>query len=286
MIADAITLNNELDILEIRLETLNPLVDKFVIVEAELTQTLLPKPLHFSLNSARFERYKDKIVHIAVKAEECPENDSNPWNMENFQRNCIARGLARCGMEDGDVVLIGDCDEIPRPEALEKTVFGEGMNLSGGRHIKLDHPISFVGSFNAYFLNLHAPDKEWVGTAAVPRSMLHLMSPQEVRNSKDFFDRVEGAWHFSYCSGGIEGVWSKYRSTIEPISKDCLFREKEDFRAFFNDRVLRRKRFIYMDRRDDMSVALAESSFDDLPECVKANPGKYGHMLFKEGMSV
>lgn len=279
MIADAIVFNNEILVLETRMATLDPIVDKFVVVEAELTQSLLPKPLHFSLNQARFERFKDKIIHIVVKAEECPDNSIHSWEMENFQRDCISRGLEQCGLADEDIVLISDCDEIPHPGVLERTVFGPG----GGRNIILDHPIAFEGSFHAYYLDLHAPDKGWVGTVALPRHLMSRMSPQAVRDNKDFFDRVEGAWHFSYCAGGWKGVFDKYRATIEPISKDCLIKEESEFKAFFGQRVLKDKRFIYMDRRDDMSVKLDLFHRDKLPECVQGDTEKYAELLFPQG---
>ena len=59
-------LYNELDLLEMRLEILSGVVDKFVVVEANRTHTLRPKPLHFAQNASRFARFKDKIVHIAL----------------------------------------------------------------------------------------------------------------------------------------------------------------------------------------------------------------------------
>ena len=50
MIVDVILFYNELEMLEYRLETLYPVVDKFVIVEATRTFRGNPKPLLFSNN--------------------------------------------------------------------------------------------------------------------------------------------------------------------------------------------------------------------------------------------
>ena len=47
MIYDCFPFNNELDILEIRLNILNDVVDKFILVEASKTQSLLDKPFYF-----------------------------------------------------------------------------------------------------------------------------------------------------------------------------------------------------------------------------------------------
>ena len=46
MIFDCFSFFNELELLEIRLNILNDVVDKFVVVEGTLTHTGKPKPLY------------------------------------------------------------------------------------------------------------------------------------------------------------------------------------------------------------------------------------------------
>ena len=53
---DCFVFFNELDILEIRLNTLDPLVDYFVLVESTHTFTGQDKPLHFEPNKTPFAR--------------------------------------------------------------------------------------------------------------------------------------------------------------------------------------------------------------------------------------
>ena len=50
MIVDCFPFFNELDLLEIRLNILKDVVDKFVLVEASKTQTKLDKPFYFEDN--------------------------------------------------------------------------------------------------------------------------------------------------------------------------------------------------------------------------------------------
>src|SRR5947208_2297917 len=114
MIYDCFTFFNELDLLEIRLNVLTEIVDRFVLVEAHQTHQGEHKPLYFAENRARFHRYNDKIIHVVVDG--FPPDAVSPWDRENHQRNCIARGLA--GARLGDTVLISDADEIPRPELI------------------------------------------------------------------------------------------------------------------------------------------------------------------------
>lgn len=60
---DAILMSSELDLLEIRMEELDPVVDRFFIVESNATFTGLPKPLHFADNRARFAKFERKITY-------------------------------------------------------------------------------------------------------------------------------------------------------------------------------------------------------------------------------
>jgi hypothetical protein len=74
---DCILINDELDILDIRLNTLDSVIEKFVIVESDLTHSGKPKPLHFQENWSRFEKFKDKIIHLVYHAHAVDPNNPN-----------------------------------------------------------------------------------------------------------------------------------------------------------------------------------------------------------------
>ena len=86
-VVDTFMFYNELDILELRLETLDPWVDRFVLVEAEVNHIGGSKELFFEKNKERYAKWLDKIVHVVVSADEAPK-DENPWSREKFQREC------------------------------------------------------------------------------------------------------------------------------------------------------------------------------------------------------
>ena len=115
MVYDCFSFFNELDLLEIRLNTLDSVVDKFVLVEATKTHNGKDKPLVYNENAKRFARFHDKIIHIVVDS--FPEFESS-WTFENYQRNQIVRGLH--GAKEDDVVLLSDIDEIPNPKLVKK----------------------------------------------------------------------------------------------------------------------------------------------------------------------
>ena len=95
-------------LLEIRLNILDKYVDYFVIVEGNKTWQNNNKKLRFDIK--KFENFKNKIIYVPVN--DMPDGE-NPWVRENFQRNCISRGLLNSSPED---IIIDDagCEPTQR----------------------------------------------------------------------------------------------------------------------------------------------------------------------------
>ena len=185
MLYDCFLFFNELDLLDLRLEELGPLVDKFVLVEADKTFSGKMKELCFVNNRHRYAKYLDKIINISV--EDMPV-DKNRWKVERYQRNSILRGLSACHPED--IIMVSDIDEIPHPEAVQAL-----------RDFKKD---KFIASFKqrlfCYYLN-GSIGTVWQGTAATRRKFLKF--PQDLRDvgTRKFLRKTvinNGGWHFSY----------------------------------------------------------------------------------------
>ena len=98
-------------LLDLRFNILYNFVDYFVIVESN--RTWQNKRKTFNFNIKNFEKFSHKIVYIKV---EDMTDGENPWIRENFQRNCITRGLLKASNED--LIIISDADEIPNPEKI------------------------------------------------------------------------------------------------------------------------------------------------------------------------
>lgn len=62
-VMDAVLMSSELDLLEIRMNELDSVVDYFFIVESNATFTGLPKKTYFAENRERFSRFEGKIVY-------------------------------------------------------------------------------------------------------------------------------------------------------------------------------------------------------------------------------
>lgn len=218
MIYDCFTFFNELDLLEIRLNILNDVVDKFVLVEATKTHSGKDKPLYFNENKERFKDFEDKIIHIIV--DDFPQLDiskkdkfGNRWILENFQRDAIMRGLSEC--KPSDIILISDVDEIPNPDAIKK--YKNGICV-------LEQKMMY------YFINtICVTDPMW-DKAKIGRYS-DLLNPQQDLPQSEFYEfskkglptyfrfcegkHIKNAgWHFSYC-GGLDAIIKKRQSIVE-----------------------------------------------------------------------
>lgn len=195
-IYDCFTFYNELDLLEIRLNTLYDKVDHFVLVEAHTTYTSRPKPFYFDENLKRYDRFLDKIIHVRV--EDMPK-DPDAWVNDRYQRDQIFRGIKKASPDD--LIMVSDLDEIIRPEAVEKmrhshnSLFALRMTLH-----------NFKFNYMKQFPDMYSP---WA--MAGRRSLFEHLMPDAFRQVRfQFFDKPtgfmndgcevieHGGWHFGY----------------------------------------------------------------------------------------
>ena len=203
---------NELDLLEIRLNELKDVVDKFVLVECSLTHASKEKPFYFEKNKERFKGFLDRIIH--VKVEDKPSippragrngTFHNRHDMEWFQRNCIDRGIKEC--DPSDIILLSDIDEIPSVNAvLEARKILENEDIF----------ISLRQKFFFYYLNgLCTNDGinsvDWWGTTVCRYSSYPGAQPLRDTKGKNKKRIDQGGWHFSYL-GGAEKIVEKIES--------------------------------------------------------------------------
>ena len=86
-IYDLLMVNNEMDWLEIRMDTMAKHVDYFVILEAAVTFTGLEKPLAMKDNWDRFARFHKQMIHKVL--ENPPFGARRTWDYEDYQRNAM-----------------------------------------------------------------------------------------------------------------------------------------------------------------------------------------------------
>jgi beta-1,4-mannosyl-glycoprotein beta-1,4-N-acetylglucosaminyltransferase len=282
MIVDCFSFFNELELLDIRLNVLDPHVDKFVLVEAAKTQSLKDKPFVFEDNKEKFNKFLNKIIHVKLEKEECPSGDfrqvNYDWGMENLQRDSAQKGLKRIGgMNPDDIVLISDLDEIPNLSELETNI----------KIIKENQVTSFTQNTFSYFLNMQCYDVHGDGeeekvsrhSLGVSGSVLNVYSPQELwglRNTAASHPTPRG-WHFSFM-GGPEKVREKSLSCIEPFDKSAVPSAKE-METIFNRRVFEEGFWNINDPHDNSVKVKKIKDESTLPEYLIGNKGKFEKLL-------
>ena len=217
-------------LLDLRLNILDKFVDYFVIVEGNKTWQNNFKKLRFNLD--KFPKFKKKIIYIPV--ENMPDGD-DPYLRENFQRNCITRGLKESS--ENDLVIISDLDEIPSPEAIREFKFNMKFAVFKQKHFY--YKINLQSQVNPY----------WYGSRICVKKFLK--SPQWLRNlkfKKRPFWRVDklrlnniieqGGWHFCNLKNA-EQLLYKYKNLCE-TNDPYNFKEKIDNKYLQLDEIKKR----------------------------------------------
>lgn len=205
-VKDCFTYNGEADILELRLNILQDVVDEFVIVEQPRTFKGDKKPLYFLEQIERFKPWLHKINYYVNAystreeqelARQSPNTGANPFWMEVFMAyEAMKRPLK--GSADSDIIFISDVDEIWNPAIeIPKT------------HHKLEQVV-YIRWLN------NRSTEPWLGTIVTPYRFLrdnclnHLKSPSN-NNGIELKVLKNGGWHFTY-QGGKEEVRRKLES--------------------------------------------------------------------------
>jgi len=120
-IYDVFPFNDELELLELRLQEHWDYIYRFVIIESVVNARSKPKPLFFHENRQRFKPYLEKIRHVIMPSYEyvCPYDPGNyrSGDCMDQQRNMGAMGLFDA--DDNDIVINCDVDELWRQETLD-----------------------------------------------------------------------------------------------------------------------------------------------------------------------
>lgn len=209
MILDCFTFFNELDLLDIRLHTLSPYVDKFVISEADHTFQGQPKPFIFWESRHLFRDLSHKIIWCPVRFHTSTSHYS-PWEREAWQRRSIRRQLMIEGnfVDSDHIILLSDVDEIPdlgKPANYAHPSWKEVVSLRRG-------PVVWIQNMTYYWVDLYAGP--WHGTIAMKLGDIDqqlngdFQKLREFRGATSAYLVYPGGWHFSYL-GGVDAIKTK-----------------------------------------------------------------------------
>ena len=208
-VIDVFPFFNELDILEIRLNILDPYVDCFILSEATKTFSGLDKPLYYQENKERFEKFNHKIIHNIVEDTTSP--DLHPYQRDVFQKDNIKK-VVLDNVSDEDAIIWSDVDEVPNLNAIEQIESFFEQNAIF--HFAQENCMGYLnlvevgGIIRAMTSDWDYEDRpRWLGTKMFGKSILEKYTLSELRSKQEKESNYRifpGGWHWSYV--GSEGL--------------------------------------------------------------------------------
>ena len=281
-------------LLDIRLNTLNKYVKKFIITEAVYTHNGTKKKLNFDLKN--FGKFKDKIDYIIVDKEppnilQKKETDTkerkdeklilNGMARDNFQRENLKRGLS--DISDEDLILISDLDEIPNLDVLHSNYVDKNIIIFEQK--------MFYYKFNLLFNNF-----KWFGTKGTKKK--NFISPQWIRNiknkiypfwrldamfSKKKYSNVSiiknGGWHFT-CIRSPKDLERKMLNFAHHYEFEQSGINLDDLKKLMKNKVIMYKH--NADQKEDKwsgGSKLEKIDVSILPDYIKLNLNKFNEWL-------
>lgn len=268
-IYDCITFFNELDLLEIRLETLNDVVDYFVINEATITFQNNPKPLYYLENKDRFSKFNHKIIHNIV--DDTPITNNN-WDNDTYHKNCTMRALQNCS--DDDIIIYSDADEIVNPEAL--------INLLKNNY-KPNNLFLFYQDWYQYYMNTKVIGTDWDGSRLSNWSYLKQYSIDLFRAKQNYYwtqhqneiikvcneNNIPTGWHYTWL-GGVEKVIQKIESYSHAEQNNDQIKNSLEYKILNLKDVIGRNQF------DPKKIDI---NYNNSPKYLIDNLNKFKHLI-------
>ena len=279
-VIDSIIFFNELELLEMRLNILNDVVDCFVVTESPFTVSGNEKPLYYLENKDRFGKFNDKIVHHIT--EEIPNDFSHMLEKTKFHvaykepdpygtpmidipirfqralynRNNSAFAIEKAGAQDDDLIITSDADEIINPYVLEDLDWFDPNN-------------HYVATGPGYYFKLNfLYQDDWMGPRLCTWKHLKNTTVDQHRQDHQRAYRIEdAAWHFSFL-GDAENFKLKLASyehtenNTESVTANAAQKVEEGL-----DPLGRGQQY--------KAVPIDES----YPEYIQNNQDKYSHLI-------
>lgn len=294
-IYDCITINNEMDLLEIRLRELYNIVDYFVIVESGRKFNGEKKPIYFEANKARFKQWEKKIIHLIVNPPKLNILDKitiwlerkqfftvnkiatntplGKWKLDYWHKNQIALGLKDA--KDGDIIIFSDADEI-----IPKKTINEIIGLLN----KNPNQVIVVENKNYYYYLNGKTNIDTQGNRAFKYKILREKfnnQPQRIRKNYglsyllkgDNIPRkiIKGGWHFSYL-GGVEKIKEKIPSIAHSEYDNKKYYDKKNIQE-----SLAKGKDLFGRNIHIKYIKIPK----DFPIAIKKFPKKFAHLIKK-----
>ena len=203
-IVDSFTFFNEKEMLLLRLKYLKNIVDHFVIVEATRTHQGETKELQaYNIVATNMPEILNKITFIFVEELSIAKGNDANWARNDYQRNCISRGIYK--FNENDMIIVSDLDEIPNASTLEI--------LKSNTQVLEKGIAAFQMTMHMYNASKVLYKRNQIDYWLKARIGLlkHIVSPRWMRKSEPKVIIGEGGWHMTYM-GGLTRIKKKIES--------------------------------------------------------------------------
>ena len=266
---DLFMINTELDWMEVRIGELASEVDYFVVLESEVDFKDRPKPLYVQENWHRFAKWHHQIIHHVLNTTDNPvaPNDE-PWGREHFSRNSMLTqvfptlsGPSQPHM--GDVILVSDVDEIPRPEVIKSL-----------RNCQFPQRLTLRTTYYRYSFQWLLREEEWIHPQATFWKGNETVHPEALRMGKHDGEILHAGWHCSSCLSSFKEMAKKIDSFSHNELNQPKFKNPKNML-----RRVREGRDPY-DRKDKTYDRIDGNR--DIPQYVVNHPKEFAYLLDRD----
>lgn len=288
-IYDCTTYYSEDLMLDVRFNTLNENIHKFIVVESQFSHSGNKKKLNFDINN--FKKFKDKIIYLVIENEpkdiDFTYGDNTPSHIKRL--NSLKRieqsyDYMNKGLEEAsedDLIILSDNDEVP--------------NLTSREFLNCNHDkiLIFEQLFFYYKFDLLYDRIPWYGSKACKKK--NLQSFSWLRNLKNkeypiwridtYFSKNKstnshivknGGWHFTNVKTA-EDLYEKFKNfghhnefedagtTLDNIKEQIINREVK-YNHFADKTSYDKHSFSYKLKKTNREI---------LPEYLRLNSTKY-----------
>lgn len=285
----------ELDLLEIRLNLLDPYVDYFVISESKQTHSGLEKDLYFQSNKNKFEKFNHKIIHNIIDSPTTEDlsivsnlydiSHNRYYQQDAYEKDSIKKILEK-HCQDDDVIIWSDLDEVPNPDVIESiNSFYKDNQVYNFAQENCQGYLNWVETTGTLYSQTKDFDYDtipkWIGTKMCSYKILKKYTMTQMRRelSHENNSRIyPGGWHWSTVGsiGNLsyeERVYQKIKTTSH--SNELMVPNMMD--------VIRKR--ISEDRnplgQDYASYDIIPFNSSNYPKYLIDNADKYTHLIKK-----
>ena len=285
-IFDCTTYYDEELMMDIRFNTLNDQVEKFIVVESLFSHSGNKKKLNFDINN--YSKFKDKIIYIVIENEPNNLKKGDKLNQSEKRMNSLKRieqsydsmldGIKEAG--ENDLIILSDNDEIPN---LTSDQF-----LNSKKNIIIFKQLLFYYKFNLNYENL-----TWFGSKACRKKKLKSMTwLRNLKNKPYSWWRLDvlfsnykerdleiindGGWHFTNIK-----TPEKLYEKLKNFGHHDEFDESGIDLNFIKSKISNKEVFYdhFLDKKDPnkwrSNYKLKKVSSSVLPEYLANNHQKY-----------